>query len=66
MVDVAPNHMASDDTAETVDYSPLNPFNDESYFHSVCWITDWTNQSMVEDVSRRAVSCFWKSADGIL
>jgi hypothetical protein len=50
MVDVAPNHMASDNTAETIDYGLLNPFNEESYFHSICWITDWNNQTEVEIV----------------
>ena len=57
MVDVAPNHMASDNTAETVDWGLLNPFNEQSYFHSICWITDWDNQTEVEVV---CVPSSWK------
>ncbi|KAG4027862.1 hypothetical protein MFRU_026g00440 [Monilinia fructicola] len=48
MVDVVANHMGSDNTAETVDYSIMNPFNDSKYFHSVCFITDYNNQTNVE------------------
>jgi alpha-amylase len=57
MVDVAPNHMASDNTAETVDWGLLNPFNEQSYFHSTCWITDWNNQTEVEVV---CIASSWK------
>lgn len=55
MVDVAPNHMASDSAASTVQWAQLNPFNQQSYFHSLCWITDWNNQTEVEMVSSAGV-----------
>ncbi|KAJ8059596.1 hypothetical protein OCU04_011251 [Sclerotinia nivalis] len=48
MVDVVANHMGSDNTAHTVDYSIMNPFNDSKYFHEVCFITDYNNQTNVE------------------
>ncbi|CAD6445336.1 f84a4824-6e3e-4a89-8f3f-4debcf8e65ce [Sclerotinia trifoliorum] len=48
MVDVVANHMGSDDTAHTVDYSIMNPFNESKYFHEVCFITDYNNQTNVE------------------
>ncbi|KAM3072756.1 hypothetical protein ACMFMF_007087 [Clarireedia jacksonii] len=48
MIDVVANHMGSDDTAETVDYSIMYPFNSSSYFHSVCFIDDFSNQTKVE------------------
>jgi alpha-amylase len=51
MVDVVANHMASGDSAETVDYSILNPFNEQQYFHGICWVTDYNNQTNVELVS---------------
>jgi hypothetical protein len=50
MVDVVANHMGSDATAETVDYSIMNPFNSSSYFHSVCFIDDSNNQTQIEHV----------------
>lgn len=59
MVDVAPNHMASDNTAETVDWGLLNPFNEQSYFHPICWITDWNNQTEVEVVRVTSLSKPW-------
>ncbi|KAK6601136.1 Alpha-amylase A type-3-like protein 1 [Botrytis cinerea] len=48
MVDVVANHMGSDDTAHNVDFSIMNPFNDSKYFHSVCFINDYNNQTNVE------------------
>lgn len=59
MLDVVPNHMASDNTAETIDYGLLNPFNEKSYFHSICWITDWNNQTEVDIVRSRLLSLFF-------
>ncbi|KAI5358679.1 Putative glycosyl hydrolase, family 13, catalytic domain, alpha-amylase, Alpha-amylase, domain C [Septoria linicola] len=38
MVDVVPNHMASYSSRSTVDYSQLNPFNQQSYYHQPCKI----------------------------
>lgn len=48
MVDVVANHMASDDAAESIDYTIINPFNDKKYFHDICWVTDYNNQTNVE------------------
>ncbi|KAF8858733.1 glycoside hydrolase [Acephala macrosclerotiorum] len=48
MVDVAADHMASDDAAESIDYTVINPFNDKKYFHNICWVTDYSNQTNVE------------------
>ncbi|TGO70316.1 hypothetical protein BELL_0731g00020 [Botrytis elliptica] len=48
MVDVVANHMGSDDTAHNVDFSIMNPFNDGKYFHDVCFINDYNNQTNVE------------------
>ena len=56
MVDVVANHMAYDSTAETVDYSQLNPFNEASYFHDICWIEDYNNQTQLELVRLRNIS----------
>lgn len=33
----------------TVDYSVFNPFNANDYFHSYCEVTDYSNQTNVED-----------------
>ncbi|KAL3425170.1 alpha amylase [Phlyctema vagabunda] len=48
MVDVVANHMAYDGTAETVGYSGLQPFDEEKYYHNVCWINDYDDQTDVE------------------
>lgn len=45
MVDVVVNHFGSSDE---VDYSSYTPFNDGSYFHSEDFITDYNNQTLVE------------------
>jgi alpha-amylase len=50
MVDVVANHMAYSGTAETVNYSTLNPFDSKNYFHNICWINDYDNQTEVEQV----------------
>lgn len=50
MVDVAPNHFAWSGTAASVDYSEFVPFNSADYFHSFCFISDYSNQDNVEDV----------------
>ncbi|TFY68038.1 hypothetical protein EVJ58_g1250 [Rhodofomes roseus] len=46
MVDVVVNHMGG--TSVPPDYSTLAPFNSESKFHPFCWITDYSNQTNVE------------------
>lgn len=48
MVDVVPNHMAFDGNATATDYSSFYPFNDRSFFHHVCFITDWTNVTQIQ------------------
>lgn len=45
MVDVVVNHFGS---PYIVDYSSYVPFNDGSYFHEEAFITDYNNQTMVE------------------
>lgn len=51
MVDVAPNHFAYAGAGASTDFSKFVPFNSASYFHPFCWITDYDNQTNVEDVS---------------
>jgi len=46
MIDVVVNHMAADTLPP--DYSTFTPFDEESDFHSFCWITDYNNQTNVE------------------
>ena len=56
MVDVVVNDMAaplltpaSDSSAPpVVNYTAFTPFNNESSFHPFCWITDYSNQTNVE------------------
>ncbi|CAK7228807.1 hypothetical protein SBRCBS47491_007032 [Sporothrix bragantina] len=49
MVDVVANHMGYDGAGTSVDYSVFTPFNSASYFHSYCEITNYDNQTNVED-----------------
>ena len=54
MVDVVINHFAWPGDEHTVITSSFYPFNETSYFHPYCPITDYdyrSNQSVVEDVS---------------
>lgn len=46
MVDVVVNHLVSKDYPPS--FSAFNPFNDESDFHPRCLITDYNNQTQVE------------------
>lgn len=32
-----------------MDYSVYRPFNSQKYFHNLCWISDYNNQTNVED-----------------
>ncbi|CAK4034486.1 carbohydrate-binding module family 20 [Lecanosticta acicola] len=48
MVDVVPNHMASISTRANVNYAALNPFNEQSYFHTPCDI-DYSNDTSIKD-----------------
>ncbi|KAJ6089276.1 hypothetical protein N7467_004492 [Penicillium canescens] len=49
MVDVVANHMGYAGSGNSVDYSVFNPFSSSSYFHSYCLISNYDNQSNVED-----------------
>ncbi|KAJ5995875.1 hypothetical protein N7481_002852 [Penicillium waksmanii] len=49
MVDVVANHMGYNGAGNTVDYSVFNPFDSSSYFHSYCLISNYDNQTNVED-----------------
>ncbi|KAJ5667597.1 hypothetical protein N7507_003461 [Penicillium longicatenatum] len=49
MVDVVANHMGYNGAGTSVDYSVFDPFDSSSYFHSYCLISDYDNQSNVED-----------------
>ncbi|KAJ5684875.1 uncharacterized protein N7477_001220 [Penicillium maclennaniae] len=49
MVDVVANHMGYDGAGNTVDYSVFDPFDSSSYFHSYCLISNYDNQTNVED-----------------
>lgn len=40
--------MAFDGNATSTDYSTFYPFNDRSFFHNVCFITDWTNVTQIQ------------------
>ncbi|OSX57023.1 glycoside hydrolase family 13 protein [Postia placenta MAD-698-R-SB12] len=46
MLDVVVNHMAADTLPP--DYVLFAPFNAESDFHTFCWITNYNNQTNVE------------------
>ena len=48
MLDVVVNHLGFAGEPQNVDYSILNPFNDEKYFHHYCTITNPDNQTNVE------------------
>ncbi|KAL1303749.1 hypothetical protein AAFC00_007091 [Neodothiora populina] len=47
MVDVTPNHMGYNGARNSVDYSTINPFNQQTYFHSACSI-DYSSQTSIE------------------
>ncbi|EED21030.1 alpha-amylase, putative [Talaromyces stipitatus ATCC 10500] len=49
MVDIVVNNMAYDGPGTSVDYSIFNPFPSESYYHPYCLITNYNNQTDVED-----------------
>jgi hypothetical protein len=50
MVDVVTNHMGYAGCGDCVDYSIINPFDQESYYHPFCLI-DYNNQTSMELVS---------------
>ncbi|QQK46373.1 Rutin-alpha-L-rhamnosidase [Penicillium digitatum] len=49
MVDVVANHMGYAGAGNTVDYSVFTPFSSSSYFHPYCLISNYNNQSDVEN-----------------
>lgn len=49
MVDVVVNHNAWNGNTSSLDYSIFNPFNKQEYYHPLSWITDWSNQTNVEN-----------------
>ncbi|KAA8895252.1 alpha-amylase [Sphaerosporella brunnea] len=50
MVDVVPNHFAHAGPVAALDYSGFGePFATEDAFHEHCWITDWSDQRIVEE-----------------
>ncbi|KAF2634086.1 family 13 alpha amylase in complex with acarbose [Massarina eburnea CBS 473.64] len=49
MIDIVPNHNGWNGTDASIDYSRFNPFNDKKYYHNYCEISDYANQTEVED-----------------
>ena len=48
MVDVVVNHFAS--FGENIPWDTFSPLNGEQYFHQKCYITNWADQNMAEQV----------------
>ncbi|KAF2762409.1 alpha-amylase [Pseudovirgaria hyperparasitica] len=49
MVDIVVNHFAWPGAFNTITYSKFTPFNQASDYHSYCLISDYDNQSQVEN-----------------
>ena len=52
MVDVVANHVGYldwDEATSTEDFSKINPFDSEEYFHEPCIIEDWNNHAQLEN-----------------
>lgn len=49
MVDVVANHMGYNGAGNSVNYGVFTPFDSATYFHPYCLITDYNNQTAVED-----------------
>ncbi|KAF3389655.1 Alpha-amylase A type-3 [Penicillium rolfsii] len=49
MVDVVANHLGYKGAGTNVDYGIFDTFNSKDHFHSYCEITDYSNQTNVED-----------------
>ncbi|RLL98788.1 hypothetical protein CFD26_107243 [Aspergillus turcosus] len=49
MLDVVVNHMGYAGAGNAVDYSVFKPFNSQTYFHPFCFISNYDNQTNVED-----------------
>ena len=56
MIDLVTNHMGYIGDANTVNYGSMNPFNQQSQFHPVCWISNYGNQTEVEQVIKLPTS----------
>jgi hypothetical protein len=48
MVDVVINHVAATSNSDFATSSAYGPFSVQDDFHPFCWITDYSNQTMVE------------------
>jgi alpha-amylase len=48
MVDIVINHVAATSSSTFTPSSSYGPFSEQDDFHTFCWITDYTNQTMVE------------------
>ena len=60
MIDLVTNHFGAIGNASLIDYSTTNPFNKQSQFHDICFITydtPATSEALV-DVSIVACGCF--------
>lgn len=53
MVDVVVNHLAALGPPDSVDYSTLDPFNQQSYFHPYCSI-DFNNIANIVSLPQKA------------
>ncbi|KAL5356598.1 glycoside hydrolase superfamily [Aspergillus floccosus] len=49
MLDVVANHMGYNGPRGSTDFSIFNPFNSASYFHSYCQISNYNDQTQVEN-----------------
>ena len=49
MVDIVVNHLGWNGSENSVVYSDFYPFNQVSYYHPYCAITNYDNQTNVED-----------------
>lgn len=50
MIDVVPNNMAYEGPGQDTNYSMYTPFNDKSYFHPFCYITNYGNWTDAQQV----------------
>ncbi|KAL8684243.1 MAG: hypothetical protein Q9224_006495, partial [Gallowayella concinna] len=48
MVDIVTNHFGLSGSATAVNYSSMNPFDRQSDFHPLCFVSDYNEQSEVE------------------
>lgn len=48
MLDVVLNHVAATNVPPTLTYNQYTPFNESADYHNFCWVTDYNNQTNVE------------------